>query len=146
MEQENQNVLTMLIHVLKCKTECKILYFLMIKMDPCPFCLALIYDVLQQPYHPDTLFSEVIFQKSIKNKLTELTHETYRMIKNKIKKPKMNSIPVLLCIESGLAKSRNYAIDPAIVCQYWYWIKLQKLESLEKIHREHTKVIKTELI
>ena len=114
-------------------------------MDPCSTCLALIYDVLQDPY-PDIYFAEVISQKSIKNKLTELTHETYRMIKNKIKKPKMNSIPVLLCIESGLAKSRNYAIDPAIVCQYWYWVKLEKLASLEKIHREHTKLIKTELI
>lgn len=107
-------------------------------MDPCPICLALIYDVLQDPY-PDILFAEVIFQKSINNKLSELTHETYRMIKNKIKKPKLNSIPVLLCVESGLAKTRNYAIDPAIVCQFWYWFKLDQLTSLENTHKEHTK-------
>lgn len=114
-------------------------------MDPCPLCLALIYDVLQDPY-PDTFLAKVISQKSIKNKLTELTYETYRMIKKKIKKPKTNSIPVLLCVESGLAKSRNYAIDPLFVCQYWYWFKLEKLECLEKIHGEHTKTIKTDLL
>jgi hypothetical protein len=68
------------------------------------------------------------------------------MIKNKIKKPKLNSVPVLLCVESGLAKSRNYDINPMLVCQYWYWFKLEELSSLEKKHKEHTKVIKTELI
>jgi len=125
--------------------ECKILYFLMIKMNPCPSCLALIYDVLQDPY-PDIYFAEVISQKSIKDKLPEITHETYRMIKNKIRKPKLNSVPVLLCVESGLAKSRNYDIDPMLVCQYWYWVKLEQLSSLEKTHREHTKSIKTKLL
>lgn len=115
-------------------------------MDPCPICLALIYDVLQDPY-PDIYFAEVISQKSIKNKLPEITRETYRMIKNKIRKPKLNSVPVLLCVESGLAKSRNYDIDPMLVCQYWYWFKLEELSSLEKKHKEHTtKIIKTDLL
>jgi hypothetical protein len=118
--------------------ECKILYFFNAKMDACPICLALIYDVLQDAY-PDNLFSEVIFQKSIKNKLSELTHETYRMIRSHIKIPKLDSIPVLLCVESGLAKSRNYAIDPALVCQFWYLTKLEQIGNLNKIHREHVK-------
>ena len=60
-------------------------------------------------------------------------------LRSHIKIPKLDSIPVLLCVESGLAKSRNYAIDPALVCQFWYLTKLEQIGNLNKIHREHVK-------
>jgi hypothetical protein len=38
---------------------------------------------------------------------------------------------VLMCVDAGLA--------PPMLCQYWFYEKLQHLRNLHAIHREHSK-------
>lgn len=100
-------------------------------MEPCKHCLALIYDVLQHPYSAESFGAPFIRQRRIEHLLPELTVEVHRMIRERVRSPKSNSIPVLMCYEAGLA--------PHMLCQYWFYEKLQALRNLHAIHREHSK-------
>jgi hypothetical protein len=53
------------------------------------------------------------------------------MIHERVLSPKSNSVPVLMCYEAGLA--------PHMLCQYWFYEKLQHLRNLRVIHREHSR-------
>ena len=98
-------------------------------MEPCKHCLALIYDVLQHPYSAEAFGAPFIRQRRIEHLLPELTIEVHRMIRERVRSPKSNSIPVLMCYEAGLA--------PHMLCQYWFYEKLLSLRNLPAIHREH---------
>jgi len=100
-------------------------------MEPCKQCLALIYDVLQHPYSAEAFGAPFIRQRRIEHLLPELTIEVHRMIRERVRSPKSNSIPVLMCYEAGLA--------PHMLCQYWFYEKLQHLRNLAAVHREHSK-------
>jgi len=102
-------------------------------MEPCKHCLTLVYDVLQHPYSPDAFGAPFIRQKRIEGILPELTAEVYRMIREHVLSPKANSIPVLMCVDAGLAKP--------MLCQYWFYEKLHSLRNLRMIHREHSRRI-----
>jgi hypothetical protein len=102
-------------------------------MEPCKHCLTLVYDVLQHPYSPDAFGAPFIRQKRIEGILPELTVEVYRMIREHVLSPKSNSIPVLMCVDVGLA--------PPMLCQYWFYEKLHSLRNLRMIHREHSRRI-----
>ena len=99
-------------------------------MEPCKHCLALIYDVLQHPYSAEAFGAPFIRQRRIEHLLPELTVEVHRMVRERVRSPKSNSIPVLMCYEAGLA--------PHMLCQYWFYEKLQSLRNLHAIHREHS--------
>ncbi len=99
-------------------------------MEPCKHCLALIYDVLQDPYSAEAFGAPFIRQRRIQHLLPELTTEVHRMLREQIRSPKSNSIPVLMCYEAGLA--------PHMICQYWFYEKLQRLRNLPAIHRGHS--------
>lgn len=100
-------------------------------MEPCKHCLGLIYDVLQHPYSADAFGAPFIRQRRIQHLLPELTHEVYRMLHERVRSPKSNSIPVLMCFEAGLA--------PHMICQYWFYEKMSGLRNLRDIHREHSR-------
>ena len=101
------------------------------QMEPCKHCCTLIYDVLQDPYPKTSFGGPFIRQKRIEAILPELTAEVYRMIKERVLSPKSNSIPVLMCVDVGLA--------PPMLCQYWFFEKLRSLRNLHVIHREHSR-------
>lgn len=100
-------------------------------MEPCKHCLGLIYDVLQHPYSTEAFGAPFIRQRRIEHLLPELTHEVYRMLHERVRSPKSNSIPVLMCFEAGLA--------PHMICQYWFYEKMSSLRNLRDIHREHSR-------
>jgi hypothetical protein len=100
-------------------------------MEPCKHCLALIYDVLQHPYSAQAFGAPFIRQRRIQHLLPELTHEVYRMLHERVRSPKSNTIPVIMCFEAGLA--------PHMICQYWFYEKMSSLRNLGDIHREHSR-------
>lgn len=100
-------------------------------MEPCKHCLVLIYDVLQHPYSPDAFGAPFMRQRRIEGILPELTFEVYRMLHERVRSPKSNSIPVLMCVDAGLA--------PPMLCQYWFYEKLSSLRNFREIHHEHSR-------